>query len=544
MSATQTLTDEHELVGLPVGPVRTMPGPSVPNRVFTASTPALMTKSNRLLVTVMIILANFVQFTSNFVTIAAGFTLSRALGMGEGLTEGPGKANWMPASYSLTQGTFVLISGRLGAIYGHQRVLLVGGAILTVFSLVNAFCTSFNSFVAVRALSGVGGGLIMPNAVAMITIMLPPGRSRNVTMGFFAAGAPIGGWLGGLLAGLFTQFTEWKYLFIFIAGMAALVFGTLFFLMPKERPVDPGGRIDYVGAFLGLSSLLIFNFVWNQAPSVGWTTPYEIGLLVTSVVLFVLFLVYEHSFATDPIMPLSIFRAPTFTALVFVVLLSYMSFGISLWYMIAWQELLRGWSVLHLTVGWVPFAVAATASVGLAAWLVPRLDAQWILAIGVAAVAASNLLLATMPREGQTYWAQTFPAIALGGVCPDLVYVAAQIIASNSVRRREQGVAGSLIGTLNLYGNSLGLGFAGTIETSLIRRGGKSGGDVDPVPGYRAALYFGFALAVASLVLDFVFVRMPKDDREGWASADDSDDAETFGVATGVTIRPDAENAA
>jgi MFS family permease len=249
---------------------------------------------------------------------------------------------------------------------------------------------------------------------------------------------------------------------------------------------------------------------------------------VVAVVLFSAFLVWERFYAADPIMPLSIFRAPSFTALVFVVLLSYMSFGISLWYMLAWQQLIRGWTVLDLTVGWIPFALGATIAVLFAAWLIPRLAAQWIMAIGVAATLAANLLLATMPMH-QSYWAQTFPAIVFSSVCPDFVFVAAQIIASNSVGRRQQGVAGSLIGTLNLYGNSLGLGFAGTIETEVAKYPTS-----DELSGYRAALFFGGALAMVGLALDFAWVRMPKDEREGWESELDVDDGPAVAAASGV----------
>ncbi|KAK8100866.1 major facilitator superfamily-domain-containing protein [Apiospora kogelbergensis] len=495
---------------------------STRQRIFDVAPSNILSKATRSLITTLIILANVVQFVSNFVTIAAGTTFTRDFGR----KSGPGQANWMPASYSLTQGAFVLISGRLGAVYGHQRILLLGGAIIVVFSIANAFCASYESFVAVRALTGVGGGLVMPNAVAMITIMLPPGRSRNLTMGFFASAAPIGGWLGALFAGVFaTSRAEWKWLFIFIAALGTFVFGGLAFLLPHEQPIDKEGKIDYTGACLGVGSLLLFNFCWNQAPSVGWKTPYEIACLVLSLALFASFLLWEKFVATEPVMPLDIFRTPTFTALVFVVLLSYMSFGISLWYMISWQQELRGWSVMQTAVGWIPFAMGAVVAVGLAAWLIPRMAAQWIMAIGIGVMVVSNLLLATMPVQ-QTYWAQTFPAVLVGSICPDFVYVAAQIIASNSVSRKQQGVAGSLIGTLNLYGNSLGLGFAGTIETELTK------GQVDPIKGYRAALYFGAALAVAGLLIDFAFVRMPKDEREGWGA---DTEGETYHDELGVT---------
>jgi len=248
---------------------------------------------------------------------------------------------------------------------------------------------------------------------------------------------------------------------------------------------------------------------------------------MVSVALFISFLIWEHRYASEPIMPLSIFHAPSFSALVFVVLLSYMSFGISLWYMIAWQQLIRGWTVLELSFGWTPFCISSLTAVGVAAYLVSRLPAQWIMALGVSTALVANLLLATMPAQ-QTYWAQTFFAVLLSGICPDFVFVAAQIITSNSVSRRQQGVAGSLIGTLNLYGNSLGLGFAGTIESEVSKA---AGGNI--LLGYRSALFFGVGLAVMGLLMDVVFVRMPKDDREGWEdAADDNEDA--VAIATGA----------
>lgn len=99
-----------------------------------------------------------------------------------------------------------------------------------------------------------------------------------------------------------------------------------------------------------------------------------------------------------------------------------------------------------------------------------------------------------MPVQ-QSYWPQVFPAVILMSFCPDLVFTAAQIIASNAVLRSQQGVAASLVGVLLLYGNSIGLGFAGTIEMQVdaSRR--------QTVEGYRAALWFGCGIALLALVL-------------------------------------------
>lgn len=233
-------------------------------------------------------------------------------------------------------------------------------------------------------------------------------------------------------------------------------------------------------------------------------------------------------------MPLDIWHAPSFLPTIVVVLLCFMSFGTMLWYMISWQQLIRHWSVLDFAIGWISFILCGASGAVLAAWLIPRLDAQWIFAFGAATVLISNLLFATMPEQ-QTYWAQVFPTTIVMASCPDLVYTAAQIIASNSVKRHQQGIAASLIGTLNLYGNSLGIGFAGTVETELNKRTRS----LDPIKGYRAALSFGIGIAAVAMMVDVLFVTMAKDTREGRAATGDEyadDDGEPHAVSKGTVL--------
>lgn len=256
---------------------------------------------------------------------------------------------------------------------------------------------------------------------------------------------------------------------------------------------------------------LIFN---SQAPAVGWSTTYEIALLPVSILCFVAFGIWEHKFAKSPIMPLDIWTAPSFSPLILVVLFTIMAYGIALWYLVAWQQVIRQWSTFHFAIGLLPHAIFGGLAAPVAAWLVPRVAAQWIMAFAALVALLSAVLLATMPVQ-QTYWAQIFPATILMALCPDFMFTAAQIVATNSVRRHEQGIAGSLISLLQLYGASIGLGFAGTVEANTSKNG------TDPVAGYRGGLYLAIGLAVAALVIDLLFVRVPKDDREGWQHEED-----------------------
>jgi MFS family permease len=137
------------------------------------------------------------------------------------------------------------------------------------------------------------------------------------------------------------------------------------------------------------------------------------------------------------------------------------------------------------------------------------LDAQYILVIGSACTMVACILTATMPDK-QQYWPQMFPAMTILSYGPDFIFTAAQIIASNSVKKHQQGIASSLIGTLVAYGQSTGIGFAGTVEAYTNNDGANLG------DGYRHALYLGIGLAGISILIAICFIRIPKDAREGW----------------------------
>ena len=119
-------------------------------------------------------------------------------------------------------------------------------------------------------------------------------------------------------------------------------------------------------------------------------------------------------------------------------------------------------------------------------------------------------------------------AICFAAFCPDFIFTASQIIASNSVKKTEQGVAGSLIGTLLTYGISTGIGFGGTVEVR------SNHGGTDIVRGFRGALYLGIGFAAAAIILSLLFVRIKKDGREGWEPKDSPSQemSATSGTAT------------
>jgi MFS family permease len=101
-------------------------------------------------------------------------------------------------------------------IYGHKKTVLVAGSIWIVANLLSGFMRSVISLSIMRAFSGIGGAFIVPNAVALLTLRLPPGKARNISIGLFGSMAPIGAAVGCVLPGFFGQLLDWWWLFFFL----------------------------------------------------------------------------------------------------------------------------------------------------------------------------------------------------------------------------------------------------------------------------------------------------------------------------------------
>jgi hypothetical protein len=266
------------------------------------------------------------------------------------------------------------------------------------------------------------------------------------------------------------------------------------------------------------------------------------------------FIYWETQVAKEPILPFDIWKSPSFGMLMICVFFSFMSLGIFFWYMNIYMQTIRGNSLIMVGVQYLPLTIVGCANAFFAAWLVPRVPAQVIIGMGCLAMVVINVLLATIPAD-LTYWAMAFPAMFISAFTIDLITTSGQIIASNTVPLKHQGVsyqnfiqftlrdalpgsllkgsmtfemnisaliqrsiansissqvAGSLIGTLLSYGMSTGLGFAGTVEVNTFEAG------KNLLRGYHSAAYLAVGLSVAALVITAVFIRIPKDTREGW----------------------------
>ncbi|RMZ89592.1 hypothetical protein DV736_g3175, partial [Chaetothyriales sp. CBS 134916] len=422
---------------------------------------------------------------------------------------------WLIAGYSLTVGTFILVSGRLGDLYGHKLVLLVGYAWFGAWSIVAGLAVYSGSilFVFARVLSGIGPSLMLPNALAILGVIYPPSPRKDFVFSVFGAVAPGGCVVGSAFAGVFAL--AWWPWFFWAMGIALLVTAVLgYFVIPKEplvmsqRPLsvlDFVEAVDALGSVIGVTALVLVNFAWNQAGVVGWSEPYIYVLLIVGVLLVPVFFWVEFRVARSPLLPFDVLNRKVGAVLVCIAC-GWGSFGIWIFYVFQFFEHIRGASPLLATAWLSPTAITGALASLTTAYLLGRAQPATIMVIAMSAFAAGSIIIATAPAD-QTYWGQSFVMSLVITFGMDMSFPAASLIISNTVPREKQGVGMSLVNTVVNYSISIALGIAGTVEMQVTK------GDSGPgavLRGYRSAWYFGVGLAGLGLCFSVVDLVMTK----------------------------------
>jgi MFS family permease len=418
----------------------------------------------------------------------------------------PDELPWTLASYSLTVGVFIMITGRLGDIYGHKLLLICGFVIFSVFSAftgLGAYVKNDVYFNIMRSLQGIGPATLLPNAVALLARTYPTGKRKSFVFAVFGATAPSGFVVGALFGSIFAQLLWWPWGQWVLAFVCAFLAIAAIVIIPEELspPVHPTGKTDILGAIVGVSGLTLFIYCWNEGPVVGWDKPYVYVLLIVSVLVVGLFVFIEMK-TEEPIMPLSIWSVKGFPGVLACIALGWSSFGIFIYFTVQFLEVIRGASPLLTTAMLSPCVLSGLAATMCVALLYGRVPAHFLLMGSMCAFCVANILIGTMPAD-QTYWAQVFVSVLVAPFGMDISFPAASLVVSNTMSTHQQGVAASMVSTAINWSISLGLGAAGTVESELLKQG-KS-----VLEGYRGGLYVGMGLSGAGIIFALLFCRVP-----------------------------------
>ncbi|OJD36920.1 yor378w-like protein [Diplodia corticola] len=455
-----------------------------------------------------------------FITVVASAQLMTQAGMSQSMaplhimaqdfgSPSAGQLSWFTAAYSLTVGTFILIAGRLGDMFGHKPLFVFGWFWYGLWSLVAGLTVYSGSQVLLdvcRALQGAGPAILLPSSLAILGSTYPPGRRKEMVFSVYAATAPNGFIVGALFSSLFAQYAWWPWTY-WVAAIVCAVYGVLaWFVVPADEPheahVDAAGAVvrqtfDYLGAVTGVVGLVLFNVAWNQAPVVGWDAPYVVVLLVLGVLFFLAFIFVEKK-VQQPLVPINSLDAHAGFVLACMAF-GWSSFGIWIYYFWQFTIVLQHDTPLSVVAQNLPCGISGACAAITVGFLLSRVKTAWLMLGSMVAFCCGNIILATLP-VGRLFWKQVFWSVIITPWGMDMSFPAATIILSNHVPKRHQGIAASLVTTVVNYSISWGLGIAGTVEVHV-----NNGGE-NILAGYRGAWYSGIGLAGLGIIIAMLFV--------------------------------------
>jgi EmrB/QacA subfamily drug resistance transporter len=415
---------------------------------------------------------------------------------------------WVVNAYLLTYGGFLLLGGRLGDLYGHRRLFLIGISVFTLASLCCGLAMSQGFLVGARSVQGLGGAVASAVSLSLMVNLFTDPAERAKAMGIFGFVAAGGGSIGVLLGGIITDVISWHWIFLVNVPIGALVVLLSRRLLPDSHVPVASRRLDIPGAVTVTAALIIAVYAIVNGNQVGWATFRTLGLLGLAATLLFTFLVIEAR-SSSPLMPLRLFRTRNMaTANVVGVLWAAAMFA---WFFMSalYMQLVLGFSPLQIGLAFLPAnLIMAVFSIGLSAKLVMRFGFRAPLATGLGLAAAGLLLFTRAPVDG-TFVVDILPSMILLGFGAGMAFNPVLLAAMSDVAPEEAGLASGIINTSFMMGGAVGLAVLASLadsHTATLLDAGESQGSA-LTGGYHLAFFVGGIFATCAATIGGLLLR-------------------------------------
>jgi EmrB/QacA subfamily drug resistance transporter len=413
---------------------------------------------------------------------------------------------WVVNAYTLAFGGFLLLGGRAADFIGRRRLFVAGVIVFTAASFLNGLATSSEWLIIFRALQGLGGAMVSPAALSIVTTTFRDQAERAKALAVWAAIAVGGAAVGLLLGGVLTEYLSWEWIF-FVNVPVGVVAVLLSMRFVPESKVDTAG-VDVAGAVSVTAGLTLLVFAIVKAQEYGWVSARTLGVAAVALLLLAAFVVIEMR-SRAPLVRLGIFRVRSITGgnLSMLVVAGGM-FAVFYFASIYVQQILgftpvqAGLAFLPLTAGIILFSAVAQQLVG-------RIGANTVAMIGMFTAGVGLLLLSRISVDG-SYAADVLPGILVMAAGLGLTFVPLTLIATNNVSDGDAGLASGIFNSAQQIGGALGLAILATVAA------GQTVGSPqeDParyasslVDGFQAAFAVGAGLMLLGVVLTAALVR-------------------------------------
>ena len=366
---------------------------------------------------------------------------------------------WIIDAYVLVFAGLLLVAGSVADRFGRKRLFCTGLLAFAAGSAWAAFAGSTGVLIAARASMGIGGAVMMPSTLALITSIFTDARERQRAIGLWAGTSGLGIALGPIVGGALLDRFWWGSVFLINVPIALIGFALAVPLVPESRSPVPR-RPDYAGAAASITGLGLLLWSLIEAPTRGWTSPRVLAAGAGGLVVLALFAAWESRTA-HPMLNLSLFRSRALTgAVCSMAMVAFGLFG-ALFLLTQFLQFSLGYSALAAGVRVLPAAGTIAVVAPLGAYFLRVTTVRYTVAAGLACI-AGGLWQLSGATVGSAYVA-VLPGLVLLGLGVGLAMPAATESVMGSLPGADTGVGAATNGAFMQTGGALGVAVIGSL---------------------------------------------------------------------------------
>jgi EmrB/QacA subfamily drug resistance transporter len=392
-------------------------------------------------------------------------------------------------------------------------VFVLGVVVFTVASLLNGLATSSELLVASRALQGLGGALVSPAALSIITTTFAEGSDRTKALGVWSAIAAGGGAFGLLLGGILTDALSWEWIFFVNVPIGIVTLALAMRYVPESRAAQRQDTADVPGAVTVTAGLVVLVYAIVKAEDFGWGSGRTLGLGAIALALLGAFVLIELR-SPAPLIRLGIFRVRSLLGSNSVMLV--VAGGLFAFFFFAslYVQQILSYSPLEAGLAFLPVTAGIMVGAGLAQQLVKVVGVRAVAVLGMLVAAGGLLLLSGASVDG-SYLGDILPGLIPQSIGMGLTFVPVTLIATTNVADEDAGLASGLFNTSQQIGGALGLAILSTLAADKTSGELAGGGQQAQalVEGFNTAFFAAAILVAIGALLLLALVR--RDDVAG-----------------------------
>ena len=405
---------------------------------------------------------------------------------------------WTVNAYTLTFAVLLITGAALGDRFGRRRMFVVGLTIFTAGSAAAALAPSIDVLIAARAVQGLGGAIVLPLTLTILSAAVPAER-RGLVLGAWGGISGLAVAMGPLVGGAVVEGISWQWIFWLNVPIGVVLIPLAYFRL--RETYGPNDALDLPG--VGLASAGLFGIVWGlvRGNQVGWGSPEIVGSLMLGFVVLGLFLLWELRTA-QPMLPLRFFRNRTFSSANIASFLMFFGMFGSIFLLAQFFQTVQGYSPLQAGLRVLPWTAMPIFVAPLAGALSDRIGGRPLMATGLALQSVGLAWIAFVSTPTVAYSALVIPFI-LSGVGMALYFAPVANVVLSAVKPEEEGQASGANNAIRELGGVFGVAVLASV---FAHYGGYVSGQ-SFVDGLTPAIYVGAALVAAGAVASLGIAR-------------------------------------